>query len=85
MEGFYEGDSTKLRSVSPKVRKIGHWRAHPDSAYRLEGMAFPASFRIAELHPRANWEYDVVLRDGTRLRLSRSYRDRLDAVLDPAR
>ena len=33
--------------------------------------------RIRELRPRANREYDVVLHDGTELKLSRSYRDRL--------
>ena len=33
--------------------------------------------RIRELRPQANREFVVVLRDGTQLRLSRSYRDRL--------
>ncbi|WP_104023417.1 LytR/AlgR family response regulator transcription factor [Gemmatirosa kalamazoonensis] len=41
--------------------------------------------RIAELRPHANREFVVVLRDGTRLKLSRSYRDRLDARLGAAR
>jgi two-component system LytT family response regulator len=41
--------------------------------------------RIAELHPQPNREYVVVLRDGTRLKLSRSYRDRLDARLGEPR
>jgi two-component system LytT family response regulator len=41
--------------------------------------------RIAELRPHANREYVVVLRDGTRLKLSRSYRDRLDARLGAPR
>ncbi|HEX2190413.1 MAG TPA: LytTR family DNA-binding domain-containing protein [Longimicrobiaceae bacterium] len=36
--------------------------------------------RIRELHPHFNREYVVVLRDGTRLKLSRSYRGRLDAL-----
>ena len=45
VEGFYEGDSTKLlRSVAPFVRKIGYYRASPDSAYRGSAMAFPAGF-----------------------------------------
>ena len=41
--------------------------------------------RIAELRPQLNREYTVVLRDGTQLRLSRSYRDRLDARLGEPR
>ena len=45
VEGFYEGDSTKLlRSVSPAVRKSGYYRAHPDSAYRESVMPFPDGF-----------------------------------------
>jgi hypothetical protein len=45
VEGFYEGDSTKLlRSVAPIVRKIGYHRASPDSAYRPSGMSFPDGF-----------------------------------------
>lgn len=37
--------------------------------------------RIDELHHFSHGDYDVLLEDGTRLRMSRSYRDR---VLDPA-
>ena len=45
VEGFYEGDSTKLlRSVAPFVRKVGYYRASPDSAYRGSAMSFPAGF-----------------------------------------
>jgi DNA-binding LytR/AlgR family response regulator len=33
--------------------------------------------RIRELKVNSGGEYDVVLRDGTRLRLSRRYRDHL--------
>jgi two-component system LytT family response regulator len=36
--------------------------------------------RVAELHTLANGEFAVVLRDGTQLKLSRSYRHALDAV-----
>jgi two-component system LytT family response regulator len=34
--------------------------------------------RIRELQPYFNREYIVVLKDGTKLKLSRSYRERLD-------
>jgi two-component system LytT family response regulator len=37
--------------------------------------------RIRELRPYSSREYSVILRDGTRLRLSRRYRDRLRAHL----
>jgi len=37
--------------------------------------------RIKELQPFANGEFVVILQDGTRLKLSRSFRDRANAVL----
>lgn len=37
--------------------------------------------RIRELKPHRRGEYHVILRDGTRLKLSRTYRDRLDLLL----
>ena len=40
--------------------------------------------RIRELLPHFNREYLVVLRDGTELKLSRGYRDRLDPILGGA-
>ena len=39
--------------------------------------------RIRELKPHPNREYTVVLNDGTRLRLSRSYRDALKGHFEP--
>jgi hypothetical protein len=48
IEGFYEGDSTKLaRSVWPEVRKYGYYRPHPDSAYVGDDMAYEGFFRFA--------------------------------------
>lgn len=46
VEGFYEGDTTRLvRSVWPEVRKWGYARARgADGAYRGMAMAFPAGF-----------------------------------------
>ena len=41
VEGFYEGDTTRLvRSVWPQVRKYGYWRPPPDTAYAGEAMPF---------------------------------------------
>jgi hypothetical protein len=41
VEGFYEGDTTRLvRSVWSEVRKYGYWRAKPDAPYAGEAMPF---------------------------------------------
>ena len=37
--------------------------------------------RIKELRPLFNGDHVVILRDGTRLTLSRNYRDRLSSLL----
>ena len=70
IEGFYEGDSTKLvRSVSPEVRKNGYFRAPADSAYRASAMPYPAFMRFASgvragrNLPPANAPREVVLFD----------------------
>ncbi len=48
IEGFYEGDSTKLvRSVSPEVRKNGYARGRADSTYRASAMPYPDFMRFA--------------------------------------
>ena len=42
LEGFYEGDSTKLmRSVRPDVFKYGFWRARDSTSYVEERMTWP--------------------------------------------
>jgi hypothetical protein len=39
VEGFYEGDTTKLvRSVWSEVRKYGYWRAKDSASYAAEAM-----------------------------------------------
>lgn len=49
IEGFYEGDSTKLaRSVSPQVRKNGYGRGRTEPAYRSMAMSYEEFFRFAE-------------------------------------
>ncbi len=48
IEGFYEGDSTKLvRSVWPEVRKWGYARSRADTAYRGMAMPYPAFMAFA--------------------------------------
>ncbi len=66
---------------------------HRETMSNLEGRLDPRKFmrihrsvivnceRIKELHPLFHGEYAVTLLDGTRLTLSRSYRDRLEELL----
>jgi two-component system, LytTR family, response regulator len=52
-------------------------RLDPASFARIHRSTIVNVSRIKELKPHTNREYTVVLRDGTQLRLSRSYRDAL--------
>jgi hypothetical protein len=48
VEGFYEGDSTKLaRSVRPEVYKYGFYKAQDSTRYRGMQMTWPAFFNYA--------------------------------------
>jgi two-component system, LytTR family, response regulator len=53
----------------------------PDKFVRIHRSHIVNVDRIRELHPLFGGEYTVILRDGTKLTLSRSYRDRLKDVL----
>jgi hypothetical protein len=45
VEGFYEGDTTKLlRSIWPEVRKYGYSRQQADGSFRGMAMQFPSGF-----------------------------------------
>ena len=52
-------------------------RLDPATFVRIHRSAIVNVDRIRELRPYSSREYVVILRDGTRLRLSRRYRDRL--------
>ena len=52
-------------------------RLDPSTFARIHRSAIVNVSRIRELRPYTSREYAVILRDGTRLRLSRRYRDRL--------
>jgi two-component system, LytTR family, response regulator len=52
-------------------------RLDPTAFVRIHRSTIVNASRIRELRPYSSREYAVVLRDGTRLRLSRRYRDRL--------
>lgn len=56
-------------------------RLDPEQFIRIHRTAIVRIDQIKELHPLFHGEYEVVLRDGTRLTLSRSYRDRLQGLL----
>ena len=52
-----------------------------DRFVRIHRSAIVNATRVRELLPRRNREFVVVLKDGTRLRLSRSFRDELQRLL----
>jgi two-component system, LytTR family, response regulator len=54
-------------------------RLDPAAFVRIHRSAIVNASRIRELKPYSSREYAVILRDGTRLRLSRRYRERLRA------
>jgi two-component system LytT family response regulator len=56
-------------------------RLDPARFIRIHRTAIVRIDQIKELQPLFHGEYEVVLRDGTRLTLSRSYRDRLQSLL----
>ncbi len=56
-------------------------RLDPARFIRIHRTAIVRIDAIKELHPLFHGEYEVALRDGTRLTLSRSYRDRLQSLL----
>jgi two-component system, LytTR family, response regulator len=56
-------------------------RLDPTSFIRIRRTAIVNVDRIKELQPLFHGEYEVVLRGGARLTLSRSYRDRLQCLL----
>jgi two-component system LytT family response regulator len=71
----------------------GEEHLHRETMSSLEGQLPPGKFmrisrstivnvdRIKELQPLFHGEYAVILRNGTRLTLSRSYRDKLDHLM----
>jgi two-component system LytT family response regulator len=54
----------------------------PSAFARIHRSAIVNVGRIAELRPYDNGEYVVYLRDGTRLKLTRTYRHALDRLVD---
>ena len=52
----------------------------PDRFVRIHRSAIVQIDRIAELHPASHGDVDVVLRDGTRLSLSRTFRSHVESA-----
>ncbi|MBI3417745.1 MAG: response regulator transcription factor [Verrucomicrobia bacterium] len=59
-------------------------RLSPEKFARISRSAIVNIERIKELQPLFHGEYVVLLRDGTKLTLSRNYRDKLDQILGKA-
>jgi two-component system, LytTR family, response regulator len=76
-----------------KIYAAGHCHLFRQSLTELESRLDPSCFirvhrstlvnieHLSELHPLFHGDYELVLRRGTRLTLSRRYRDRLDPFL----
>jgi two-component system LytT family response regulator len=56
-------------------------RLHPDTFFRIHRSRIVNIERIKELQPWFNGEYVVILRNGTKLTLSRGYREKLQERL----
>jgi two-component system LytT family response regulator len=54
----------------------------PDKFLRIHRSTIVNIGRIKELHPMFHGEYDVVLKDGTRLASGRGYRENLQKLLN---
>lgn len=66
-----------LSALEAQLDPARFLRIHRSTIINLE--------RIRELQPQSHGEYAVILLDGTQLRLSRSYRDRLSTLLNTSR
>ena len=56
-------------------------RLDPDRFVRIHRSSIVQIDRVAELHPATHGDFDLVLRDGTRLVLSRRWRERIERAL----
>jgi len=71
----------KTHLLSETMRGIEK-RLDPDRFLRIHRSTIINTERLKELHPYGNSEYIVVLGDGTKLKLSRTYRDALAAFFE---
>ena len=71
------GKSRLMRCTMAELER----KLDPDRFVRIHRSTIVNVDRIREMRPSFHGEYTVVLRDGTRLKLSRSYRDRLQVLV----
>lgn len=71
---------SRIHLIHETLRKIEQM-LDPQQFLRIHRSTIVNVERIRELQPFANGEFVVILHDGTRLKLSRSYRERADEVL----
>jgi two-component system, LytTR family, response regulator len=71
------GKSRLMRCTMAELER----KLDPDRFARIHRSTIVNVDRIREMRPSFHGEYTVVLRDGTRLKLSRSYRDRLQVLV----
>lgn len=80
-----EGDFVRLHAAGQSYRiratmSALHKKLGPDQFLRVNRSSIVNVDHIAELHIRDHGDYDVLLRDGTLLKLSRLYRQGLQRV-----
>jgi hypothetical protein len=81
-EGDYVRIHTGARSLLIRATLGGTYARLPSADYlRIHRSAIVRVGQVREVRARSNNELDVVLRDGTRLRASRSYSDSLKSAL----
>lgn len=71
------GKSHLLRETMDAMER----KLDPQKFLRLRRSAIVNAEKIKELYPMFNGEYEIVLKDGTKLSSSRRYRQNLDALL----
>ncbi|WP_224367821.1 LytR/AlgR family response regulator transcription factor [Hyalangium versicolor] len=74
----HAGEQTHL--VRQSLREL-EMQLDPRQFVRIHRSVIVNVQRVKELRPLVHGEYQVILRNGTHLKLSRSYRERLDALL----
>ena len=70
-------DTHLMRETMAGIEKL----LDPSRFLRIHRSAIVNLDRVREMQPWFSGEYTVILRDGTQLRLSRVYRDRLETWL----
>ena len=76
-----EGQTHLLRQSLRELEE----RLDPHQFVRIHRSTIVNARRVREMRPLFHGEYQVILRDGTCLKLSRSYRQRVDVLLGRAR